>query len=285
MLRNYAAILDRCEPFVIARRDFSSLLPREVLGFTLDERHYIDPQQTRHAEFMQLLRRLDELCFGPNGMPMPSWVFYDCAVMPGLFFGFGLPAAEIEPWCRQAMHIPEGYVGLVPVSQFIAIPTLENANMGDTPATWLMYSAESINQVSPGFAPAGLLRLTLALGLQMLPMNTLLGTTQWRSHKLSNYIELGPLELVTAYTPAHTIPSTLSFRLARDRMDLLTLLSSPGKPPGAPPPNDWLNPDDPQALEDLQKSIEVGDKVLLVGQPQYYGSEVRVPLYRQRLAT
>ena len=285
MLLNYKPIFDRCVPFFIARREFASLLPREVLGASLDERHYIDPQRTEHADFMKLLRRLDQLCFGPNGMPMPSWVFYDCAVMPGLFFGFGIPAARLEPWCLEAMEVPKGYTGLVPVSQFIAIPTLEQATEDGTPTSWLMYSAESINQVSPGFGPAGLLRLTLALGLQMLPLQSLLGTTQWRSHKLSSYIELGPLELVTAYTPAHTIPSTLSFRVAREDMNLAALLSRPGRPPGAPAPNAWVNPDDVDALRQLQRDIEGGERVLLVGQPQYHGAEVRVPLFRQRGAS
>ena len=104
MLYNYAPILESCEPFVIAHRGFAPALPREALGVAIPEANVVDPQLARHAAFLGLLRHLDALCFGPNGMSMPSWVFYDCAVMPGGFFGFGIRAAALEPWCREAMR-------------------------------------------------------------------------------------------------------------------------------------------------------------------------------------
>ncbi len=296
MLYNYAPIIDTCEPFVIAHRGFSPSLPREVLGVPIDEANVIDPQRREHAAFLGLLRHLDELCFGPNGMPMPSWVFYDCAVMPGGFFGFGIRADRLEPWCRDALRVPADYDGLVPVSQLIAIPMLAgfatapgqvggaggpaSAPKPDAPHTWLMYSMESINQVSPGFAPAGLLKLTLALGLRLFPIRTLYGTTQWRSHKLSTYVDLGPVELVTAYTPAHSLPRTLSFRIDVEQLHLETLLVAPRVHPSAAPPNAWLNPDDVDALTALQRDLEGGERVLLVGRPQYYGAQVRIPLHR-----
>lgn len=281
MLYNYVSILDSCEPFVIAHRGFSSSLPTQVRGVTIPPANIIDPQLSEHADFLGLLSHLDKLCFGPNGMSMPSWVFYDCAVMPGGFFGFGIRAAALEPWCLEAMAVPAGYTGLVPISQFIAIPMLGGFAHGDVPDTWLTYSVESINQVSPGFAPAGILKLTLALGLRIFPIQTLYGTTQWRSHKLTTYVDLGPVELVTAYTPAHSLPRTFSFRIAIEDVHLETLLASPRVHPTAPPPNAWLDPDDRDALIRLQHEIEAGAKVHLVGQPQHYGSAIRIPIHRQ----
>lgn len=299
MLYNYASVFERCEPFVIAHRGFVGRLPREVAGVAIPAANVIDPQARKNAEFLGLLRLLDTLCFGPNGMPMPSWVFYDCAVMPGGFFGLGIRARQLEPWCLEAMKVPAGYTGLVPISQLIAIPMLAGflAQSGassatatasaasalpapSTPHTWLSYSLESINQVSPGFAPAGVLKLTLALGLQLFPIHTLYATTQWRSHKLATYVELGPVELVTAYTPAHSLPRTCSFRIDVGAMKLETLLAGPAVHPAAEPPNDWVDPDSEAELRALQRDIEGGSVVHLVGKPQVFGAQIRIPIHR-----
>ncbi len=280
MLNNYAPILDSCEPFVIAHRGFSPSLPKQLRGMSIPDANVIDPQLREHADFLGLLRHLDTLCFGPNGMPMPSWVFYDCAVMPGGFFGLAIRAARLEPWCLEAMQVPAGYTGLVPVSQLIAIPMLAGFAASATPDTWLVYSLESINQVSPGFAPAGLQKLTLALGLQLFPIRTLYGTTQWRAHKLATYVDLGPLELVTAYTPAHSLPRTLSFRIDLQDVHLETLLAGPNVHAIAQAPNGWIDPDDADALMALQAEIEAGACIQLVGRPQYYGAQIRIPIHR-----
>ena len=280
MLYNYSSILDSCEPFVIAHRGFSPQLSREIRGIQIPEANIIDPQARENADFLGLLRHLDSLCFGPNGMSMPSWVFYDCAVMPGGSFGFAIRAQHLEPWCLEAMKVPAGYEGLVPVSQLIAIPMLAGFVDAEQPHTWLVYSLESINQVSPGFAPAGLLKLTLALGLQLFPIQTLYGTTQWRSHKLATYVDLGPVELVTAYTPAHSLPRTFSFRIDLQNVHLETLLAGPNLHPLADPPNGWIDPDDADALIALQLEIEAGVRVHLVGRPQHYGARIRIPIYR-----
>jgi hypothetical protein len=199
-------------------------------------------------------------------------------------FGLAIRAHKLEDWAREAMNVPEGYDGLVPVSLFIAIPML--AGFGDgrqVPNTWLLYTLESLNQVSPGIAPAGILKVTLAMGLKVFPIETLYGTTQWRSPKLKVYADLGPLELVTAYTPAHSLPRTLSFRLTLKDLQLNTLLASPRVHPGAPPPNTLLDVDDVDALKALQADIERGERVQVVGHTIEHGAHVRVPLHREPL--
>ncbi|MEY3013454.1 MAG: hypothetical protein RIT45_2189 [Pseudomonadota bacterium] len=287
MLYHYARILDVCEPFLIAHRGIADALCRTPLGVPIADDHVIDPQARRHAAFLQLLRRLDALTFGPFGMTMPSWVFYDCAVMPGAFFGLGMRREQLEPWALEALEVPDDYDGLVPISQCIAIPKLAAFAPGapasvdvadDLAQTWLLYSLESVNQVSPGFAPAGTLKLTLALALEVFPVSRLFGVTQWRSPKLDTYVDLGPIELVTAWTPAHSLPRTLTFRLERDEIRTDVLLAGAGTHPLAPPPDTLLDPDDPAALRDLQARIEAGARVRVVGRPWQTGSQIRVPL-------
>lgn len=279
-LAHYGVILEQCEPFLIAGDDIAAALNLCPIGVQIPPQNVFHPQQRKNADFLAMLQLVDRLTFGPFGMEMPPWVFYDCAVMPGAVFGLGILADRLEEWAREAMKVPDTYHGLVPVSQFIAIPMLggfvpEHA----WPTTWLMYTLESLNQVSPGIAPAGVLKLTLALGLKVFPIETLYGTTQWRSPKLAPYADLGPLELITAYTPAHSMPRTLSFRLKLKDIHHSSLLVSPRVHPDAPPPNALLDVDDVGALKALQQKIEDGQRVLVVGHPIEHGAHVRVPLY------
>lgn len=282
MLSHYRAILDSCEPFLIANAGIARDLDHCPAGVPIPPENVFNPQHRRHADFLAMLQLVDQLTYGPFGMGMPSWVFYDCAVMPGAVFGLGIRANRMEEWAREAMKVPEGYQGLVPVSQFIAIPILAGfAGMpaDAPPRSWLMYTLESLNQVSPGIAPSGVLKLTLALGLRVFPIGELYGITQWRSPRLEPYADLGPLELLSAYTPAHSMPRTLSFRIKIAELNLTSLLQSPRVHPAAPPPNTLLDVDDPQALQALQRDIEAGRRVSIVGHPIDHGPYVRVPLY------
>ncbi len=253
----------------------------------MPSRNIFDPQVRGHADLLAMLRHVDRLTYGPYGMQMPSWVFYDCAVMPGAVFGLGMRASQLEPWAIEALRVPDGYEGLVPVSQFIAIPMAEGfeGHQDMLSRCWLMYSVGTINQVSPGFAPTGVFRLSLALGLRVFPVQRVYGTTQWRSPKLAVYTDLGPIELVTAYTPAHSLPRTLSFRVDIDEQHLTSLLASPRVHPLAPPPNMVLDLDDVESLLALQRDIEDGWTVRVVGHPVHYGSHVRVALHRAPSAT
>lgn len=280
MLSLYGPILQDCEPFLIANPWIVPDLNLKPLGVEIPPANLLHPQERRHGPFLSMLQLLDKLTFGPFGMEMPSWVFYDCAVMPGAVFGMAIRAHKLEEWAREAMGVPPEYDGLVPVSQFIAIPMLAGfAHQAQVSHTWLLYTLESLNQVSPGIAPAGILKLTLALGLQVFPIQTLYGTTQWRSPKLKIYADLGPLELVTAYTPAHSLPRTLSFKIQLREMNRQTLLASPRVHPGAPPPNTLLDVDDVDALKSLQKQLEAGTQVQVVGHTMEHGAHVRVPLH------
>ncbi len=284
MLTHYLPILDKLEPFLIAHDGIAGDLQLNPAGVRIPPQNVFHPQRRKNGEFLRMLALVDTLTFGPFGMDMPGWVFYDCAVMPGAVFGLGMRAANLEPWARAAMKVPDDYDGLVPMSQFIAIPILSGFVPGRAaPRTWLLYTLESMNQVSAGIAPFGTLHLTLYLGLHVFPIEELWGATQWRSPKLQTYADLGPLELRTAYTPAHSLPRTFSFRLTIDHAHIGSVLASPRAHPLAPPPNALLDVDDVAALVALQREIESGLLVQVVGAPFAHGTHVRVPLHRQAL--
>ncbi len=287
MLYNYAGIFDRCEPFLIAHRGILEHLERTPMGIHIPDANIIDPQLRRYEGMLGMMRLVDRLTFGPFGMQMPDWVFYDCAVMPGAVFGLGMRVERLEPWALEAMQVPVGYDGLVPVTQFIAIPMLEGfAGHDDLIShTWLMYSMGGINQVSPGMAPPGVFKLTLVMGLSVFPVKILYGTTQWRSPKLAVYVDLGPIELVTAYTPAHSLPRTLSFRIPIQQDQLGSVLASPRVSPRAPPPNAVLDLDNVAELAALQQDIEAGWQVQVVGHPTDYGAHARIAIHRSPPST
>ncbi|HEX7841134.1 MAG TPA: hypothetical protein VF469_26835 [Kofleriaceae bacterium] len=285
MLYRYARILDHCEPYLIATDLIASELNAAPLGVRVPTENRINPQHRRHAEFLQQLRLMDTLCFGPSSLEMPPWVFYDCAVMPGAVFGLGTRRADLEPWALEAMRVPANYDGLVPLSMFIAIPMLPGHDPlsrapGTPPSTWLVYTLDSMNEVAPGIGPAGLLHLTLALGLRVFPIRTLYATTQWRNPKLAHYVELGPLELATAYTPAHTMPRTLTFRTPIDEERLASLLMRPATHPLAPPANVVVDVDDVANLRQIQRELESGVRYELVGAPEARGTYVQAPMVR-----
>lgn|GEM_PF-604740 len=282
-LRYYQRILDTCEPYLIARKPVADALDQSPMGLQIPPENVIDPQRVASGPFLNLVKRLDEMAYGPLGLTMPSWVFYDCAVMPGALFGFARRASELDPWVRRPLAIPDDYDGLVPMSSFIAIPTSghhapddhDAASKSDAPL-WLCYSLCSINEVAAGGAPEGLWRVTLAAGTAALRIEWMRVTCRWRSPRLGLYAGLSPLKLVTAYTPAHDIVQTLTFDVHTDAPARSRLLR--GDLTGPEGIHRYIDADDLGAIQELQDEIEAGAAIYVAGPAEIRGAETRVPL-------
>jgi len=267
-LDNYSRILDTCEPYLVARPAIVESMDTCPLGVSIRDQNVFDPQKVSSGDFLNLAKRLDAMTYGPLGLRMPDWVFYDCAVVPGAIFGFARPARDIEPWLREGLGLPEDYDGLVPVSLFIAIPTPNRKQ-------WIGYTLCSINEIAAGGAPEGLWRLTLAMGTAALGIEHMRSTTRWRRPGLGVYASMGPLELVTAWTPAHDVPETVTFDIRTDDESRRRLLSSENKETHA---HRYLGADDADGMIELQRQIETGQRWAIVGPAQIRGSETRIPL-------
>ncbi len=273
MRERFARILERCSPYLVASPLGAAAELRPLpFGLQVPDEHRFDPHVVSSGPFLGVLQRLDELTFGPVGMPMPKWVFYDCAEVPGGIFGFGLPTAEVPEWVRRALRVEADYDGLVPLSMLVTIPML-------APGAWHTYTLCSINEVAPGAAPAGLRLFTCAAGLAAVGTTTSYGATQWRSSKLYAQTRFGPLELLTAWTPAHSDPQTLTFRvdITPERIDR-ALSGAPIRPPAGAGPLRMIDCDDTAALRSLQTEIEAGASYLVTGPPVIDGSYTRVPI-------
>jgi hypothetical protein len=261
---------------LLATQQVKPLLDLKPLGISIPERGLvIDPQARKNEPFLHLLQQLDRLTFGPLEMAMPQWVFYDAGVMPSAVFGFCGKVESLEPWVRRAMRVPDDYDGLVPLTIFIAIPTMEEGS-------WFTHTMASLNQVCMGTAaPAGLTMLSLCLGVCVLQARNLYGTTQWRSHRLNSFIGMGPLDLVTAYTPNHSVRRTMTWRLELKRALVEAALINPGAPIAAPPATHMLDVDDDNRLIAVQREIESGTRYRIVGPATTRGSIVQCPVRRE----
>lgn len=274
MHEQFQPTLKQCEPYVLATPLVEPGLNLHPLGLSIPPHLRLNPQHRRNSTFLNMIKRLDELTFGPVGMPMPKWVFYDCAVMPGAVFGLCSPAAAMESWVKQSLGVPDDYEGPVPLSMFIAIPMLDEGS-------WLVYTICDINEIAPGAAPGGLAELTMVLGIASFQIQTLWGTTQWRAHKLRLPAQLGPLTLMTAYTPAHTLPRTLTYRTIIAPDGLAAVLSEPEIHPFCPPATHVIDADDVSQLKWLQNEIEQQVRWQIVGPPQRRGAYTLLPLRRE----
>jgi len=256
-----ARLLADLEPFVVATAANQARFDLCPFGLRVTDDARVDPLRRDAAPFLDLLERLDAATFGPEGMTMPRWVFYDCAELPGGIVGLGARAARIESEARALLAVPEEYTGLVPFGMYIAIPTPE-------PGAWVGHNLATLAGLVGGGALRGLGGLTKALGLKVFRATAQIGVTQWDSAALFVHTRLGPLELLTAWTPAHSHAASLTYRAALDDAALLRLARDPGAAPApAIATERWIDSADRAAIEALQAEIEAGGRVCLVGPP------------------
>ena len=95
---------------------------------------------------------------------------------------------------------------MTPISLFIIIPS-----MG--PREWVAHNLCSVNALlEKEDRYYGLGFLTKAFGLWHANIDTCCGMTQWGSPAMNLHSYYGELELLTAYTPIHDYPKTLTYR-------------------------------------------------------------------------
>lgn len=267
-------LLERLTPFVVATRENRAHLDLKPFGMTIAPENVFDPLHTSAAPFLELLRKLDALTFGPEGMPMPRWVFVDGAELPGGIAGFGKPMSELTPTACKLMQPSDHYTGLVPYSMFIAIPTHERG-------TWLGHNLASLAPQLIGEGLAGLGGLTKAFGLKVYRATRQIGVTQWASRALYIHTRMGPLELLTAWTPAHSEAWSLTYRIDLDEPALLHLARDPRGKVARPEPDDWIDSEDHAAMQRLHERLEAGERWCIPNAPEPIAADrQRVPISR-----
>lgn len=268
-----AGLLEELTPFVVATTTSRAHFDLCPFGLEIPPDSIIDPLRREASTFLDLLSILDAATFGPEGMPMPRWIFYDAAELPGGIVGFGCHVGALSPRLTEIFKIPPAYGGIVPLSMYIAIPTL-------SPGVWVGHNLASLREQLPGEPLRGLGRVTKAIALKVFRAAGQIGVTQWDSRALGVHARMGPLRLLTAWTPAHTFPQSLTYQVDIDDATLLRLAGDPLAPAAdLPAPALWIRSDDHPAMEALQARIEAGERFCVAGSPERIdGDRSRVPI-------
>lgn len=263
-------ILTQCRPFVVATDETFEALDHRPFGLTLES--HVHPFRLGSAPFLDRLKRLDELCFGPEGMPMPRWVFLDGAEIPGIIFGFALPAEHAPPDVHNAFFSAPTPEDQLPLSMFAAIPTIESG-------TWFAHNLSSAAALFPALKLKGLGSLTKAVGLKLTQASTQMGATQWTSRALHVHTKLGPLELLSAHTPAHGEFGTLTYRVTLRDDGLRQLAGAHQKDGAALAPTRWVRAHEVEDHIRLQALIEAGESAWICGAPRQVDGAIQVPVH------
>lgn len=266
------ALFDVLSPFVVATP--GALAAIDPAPFGLPTRWHIDPLIAANGPFFRLLQRLDQLTFGPEGMPMDRWVFYECAELPGAVYGFALEAGALTSYERARLGVTDDYLGPVPFAMYIAIP------MRGQPGAFFGHNLASLNRVFPERRLSHLGSITKAFALAALRAERFVGATQWTSAALFIHTKFGPLELETAWTPAHSIAETLTYAFDVSELSLRAAAGDPGATLPRPAPDFHLDAADRAAMLELQRAIESGERYLLVGPSELSDGQRRHPIKR-----
>lgn len=263
------AIFDQLEAFVVTTPANEGAL--EPAPFGIPTRWTVSPYVAANGPFFDLLQKLDGLTFGPEGMPMDKWVFYNCAELPGFIYGFALEASAMTAAERALMEVPAGYEGPVPFSMYIAIPMHEEG-------AWFGHNLASLNRTFPHRRLGGLATITKAVALEAFRVRRFVGATQWASKALYIHTRFGPLTLQTTWTPAHSTAATLTYAFDPTDAALRYAAGDPAARLHFPPPDLHLDATDTATAQALQARIEAGESFELVGPPSVEGGRVLHPI-------
>ncbi len=247
--------LEICQPYIVAPRSHWDDLDCRPLGVAVPAALRIDPTRLASERFLTWIEQLDAQTFGPQAMAMPRWVFYDCCEWPSALFGLATRPANISAQLRETFGVGPGDRVWVPITLHVAIPTVH-------PGEFFEHNVGSLGEQ---IGVQGLGTFTKALGCRVLRARTLVGAAQWTGRALGMHLRFGPLDVLTAYTPAHSYPRTLTYRHATDVETLQRVAR--GDEPSSPDAAFRVKLDD-DGLRRLQRRIERGDtQYSLAGRP------------------
>jgi hypothetical protein len=142
-----------------------------------------------------------------------------------------------------------------------------------------VYGLSCLDEPEPALGAAGLGASTLELALRAAGATRAYAATQWRDPELEVLARFAPLELLTAWTPAHSDPATLTCRFEVSAARL-----GAGEGSGRAGPDRWIGADDPSAQRDLQALLEDGRRFRIIGPPRHEGGRSGLPIREVRSA-
>jgi hypothetical protein len=270
---NYGRILERCEPFLITYPANLPALDLAPFGHAIAKHHQYTATSLKSRDVVDGLHRLDAVTFGDQDMLMPRWVMFDCGEFPGVVFGFGMRAKDLPDYARKAYEVLDRDDAFVPLSMWVAIRCAEEG-------AWFGHNLSSGNLILKGdHALAGLAVITKIFGVRVAKAKRQYGATQWQSKSIGLHARLGEMQILSAYTPAHTHDETFAYLIEVDDDTLVSSLRPGWKATEA---NGELqfDADDSPAIRKLHDEIEAGKRFALVRSERREGAEARIHLRR-----
>jgi len=220
----YSKILSECEPYVITHKNNLSELDLAPFGYQIKEEHLYDPTRLNSRHLINSLHHLDAACFGSQEMVTPRWVMFDCGGFPGIVFGFGRKAVKLDDRVRHAYKLMDDKDDdiFVPFSMWVAIRCAEEG-------AWFGHHFSSANFIAEKPMP-GVGTITKVFGMKLAKISKQYGATQWDNKSLGIHLALGPMNLLSAFTPAHTHPETLTYRIDIEEERIVAPLQAGWKP-------------------------------------------------------
>jgi hypothetical protein len=250
----YRKIVEGCEPYLITYTGNLPSLDLAPFGLRIPEQNRFTPTSLKSRHAVDFLHRLDSFSFGPQEMLMPRWVLFDCGEFPGIVFGFGKKARDLDAKVRAAYQAVDDDV-FVPLSMWVAIRCAE-------PDAWFGHNLSSVQIVTGDDSFAGMGTITKAFGMRLARIRKQYGATQWDSTSVGLHLTYGEMQLLSAYTPAHTHEETFSYLIDVD-FDRIAACLKPG----------WKRPTsrvdvsftgtDSAAIRALHERLEAGEKLVL----------------------
>ncbi|MFN7904916.1 MAG: hypothetical protein ACK5P5_07000 [Pseudobdellovibrionaceae bacterium] len=239
-----------------------------------------NPLEIDELEFAEQIYFMEGGAFGPSNMAMPRWVFYDCAVMPGLVAGYAMRTKALPPAIRNVMRHNEA-CEWTPLSLFIAIPTMHRGE-------WVAHNLSSVNSLIKDKQDQlyGLGFMSKAFSLWYANMDQCSGMTQWGSPALKLHSYYGHMEIVGAYAPVHSHAKTITYRVEVNthcwekffnREQNLAFLER------YEPNGDLVDPKDEQSQIRLHRKIEAGQGPFYLSAAEISEKNLQDPLNIFRL--
>ena len=222
---------------------------------------YKNPLEMDQVKFADRILNLETRAFGPSGMEMPRWVFYDCAIVPGFVAGFAARTESLSAAARAALGVDAANAvkeeEWTPLSLFIIIPTMSDKG------EWVAHNLCSVNSILPKeLQYYGIGFLSKGFGLWYANVQKVCGMTQWTSPSVRLHAHYGDFEVLTAFTPVHSYSHTLTYRVEVDAVEWAKFFSKSGlqnmkskyKPAGFN-----VEPTIEKSLVSFQRKLENGD--------------------------
>ncbi len=205
------------------------------------EVHHVDPLVRSNGVFFDLINQLDGLSYGSKKMAAEKWVALDCAMLPSAIVGLAKRVCDVDDEMREKFDIPGNYKGLVPLTEYCAIPAIKDG-------VWIVHTLGSVDKGK------GLGLATKILALKIYQAQRIRVVAQYDNVSLRIHSRISDLKLVTALTPAHTLAnSTFIYEHLVDQDGLLYLLDNK---PEEKQPSFMLNANDLDVKRKMQKELE-----------------------------